>query len=130
MPKMRITISPSDSENRIIKGFISSLILLSKGKGANSQLISPTEATIEGDQDTLLEILDQIDGSEPVQEERGFAIAIEFEKCRNKPFARGEILENNKAVQTCTAELSQRVKKEKERLHDMVLERLARRIKG
>jgi uncharacterized protein YqgV (UPF0045/DUF77 family) len=129
MPKMRVTISPSDSENGIIKGFISSLILLSKGKGVNCQLTSPTEATIEGDEDTLLEILDQIDRSQSVQNGRGFAIAMEFEKCRNKTFTRREIgiLESNTA-ETCSPELPEKAKKDKERLHDMVLERLARHI--
>jgi uncharacterized protein YqgV (UPF0045/DUF77 family) len=132
MPKMRITISPSDKESRAAKGLISTLILLSKEGGVNCQLASPTEATIEGDEGTLLEILDQIDRSRSVQEERGFAIAMEFEKCGNRPFARREmgVLENNPAVQTCSTELPRKAKNDKERLHDMVLERLARHIKG
>jgi uncharacterized protein YqgV (UPF0045/DUF77 family) len=132
MSRMRVTIYPSDKENRTAKGLISALILLSKERGVNCQLASPTEATIEGDQDTLLEILDQIDRSQSVQKERGFAIAMGFEKCGNGPFARREIevLENNKAVQTCSTEPPLKTKKDKERLHDMVLERLAGRIKG
>ena len=131
MPKMRVTVSPSDKENRIVKALISSLILLSKGKGADCQLISPTEATIEGDRDTLLEILDQIDRSLSVQGERGFTIAMEFEHCRNKPFTRREIgaLGSNIAGETGSLKQHVEAKKDKDVLHDMVLARLARRIK-
>ena len=84
MSKMRVTISPSDKESRAAKGLISTLILLSKERGVNCQLASPTEATIEGDEGTLLEILDQIDSSRSIREKMGVAIATEFEKSRNK----------------------------------------------
>jgi uncharacterized protein YqgV (UPF0045/DUF77 family) len=130
MSKMRVTISPLDKDNRTAKGLVSTLILLSKERGVNCQLASPTEATIEGDEYTLLEILDRIDTGRSIQEKIGIAIATEFEKSRNKLFPQreSEFTESKTAGQTCSQELLEETKKDKERLHNMVLERLARRI--
>ncbi len=59
-----MTISPSDTEGRPVTGdFMTYFILLSKQKGVKCQFTSPTAGIIEGDKETLLEVLNEIDNT-------------------------------------------------------------------
>lgn len=64
MPVMEIAIFPWGTKGRPVMGdFVTYFILLSKQKGVKCQLTSPTRAIIEGDKETLLEILDGFDNN-------------------------------------------------------------------
>ncbi len=64
MPVIDIAIFPLDTERRPIMGdFVTYFMLLSKQKGIKCHLTSPTRAVIEGNKETLLEILDEFDNN-------------------------------------------------------------------
>jgi uncharacterized protein YqgV (UPF0045/DUF77 family) len=128
MPRMKITIPPLDKKNRSTGDLMTSFILLSKEKGARCQLVSPNRATVEGNKETLLEILDEFGGVSFGPMVKDAVIAVEFDEEDDIPSTQGEIRPLERKV---TSETEPQVHKGKTRtdrrdLHDMVLKRLDR----
>ena len=131
MAKMRIAVPPSHKERKIMGDFMTSLILASKQRGAECQLMSPTCATIEGDEETLLEILDHIDNFSFSPAINNVAITMEFNEGKDKSLTRPEIeFMSSTMPKDAVSKRSRDREKTDKKLHDMVLKRLAKHIKG
>ena len=90
MSKMKITFPPPDIGKPDFGDFITSFILLSKQKGVKCELIFPTEAIIEGNRETLLEILDELDNKHFGNIDKNVGISVEFDESDYKTFTRME----------------------------------------
>lgn len=60
MPTMEIAFSPSDDGTRNTGDFVAVCVLLSKQRGVKCK-VKPTKVIMEGDKETLLEILHEVD---------------------------------------------------------------------
>ena len=115
---MKVAVFPLDVERSLgIGGFVMSLILLSKEKRVSCKP-TPSGAIIEGNKETLLEILDEIDNSSFSTLAKRAVISVEFDgSCDNTltktqiDFLKGEP-EKGSLEKTGT---------DKKALHDMVM---------
>lgn len=127
MPKMKIAFPTPNRRNPDMGDLIASFILLSKEKGVKCKLTLPTEAIIEGDKETLLEILDELESTSTSTADNKFAISVEFDGSDDKSFTKeGEILTPEIVEELESREKS---KTRKKILHNMVMKRLKRYIK-
>ena len=128
MPKMKIVFPPlNNGRNPDMGLLIASFILLSKEKGVKCKLTLPTEAIIEGDKETLLEILDELESTSTSTADNKFAISVEFDGSDDKHFTQeGELLTPELVEEARSREKS---KTRKKILHNMVMKRLQRYVK-
>ncbi|MBI2486367.1 MAG: hypothetical protein HYW01_05305 [Deltaproteobacteria bacterium] len=127
MPKMKISVPPSYRGRADTGDFMPSLILMSKGKGVKCQHTSPSAAIIEGDKETLLEILNELDNVSFSPIANGFSIAMELDGSNDKPFTGSEIEFLSKEMKDENSKRSKKkTKSHKKILHDMVVKRLWR----
>ncbi len=127
MPKMKIALPPPNRRDPDMGGLMASFMLLSKEKGVECKLTFPTEAIIEGDKETLLEILDELDSTSISTADNKFAISVEFDGSDDEPFTQeGEFLTPEIVEE---ARFRDKSKTSKTILHDMVMKRLKRYVK-
>lgn len=93
MPTMKIAFPPlNNGRNPDMSLLLASFILLSKEKGVKCKLTLPTEAIIEGDKETLLEILDELESTSTSTADNKFAISVEFDGSDDKHFTQEDEL--------------------------------------
>ncbi len=131
MSTMRIAVFPMDSERTLgIGDFIMSFIILSREKGAECRPTS-SGAVIDGDNKTLLEILDLINATSFGALANRVAISMEFDERSGEAPAQsefklpGELIVKGAGVGIArqTGETDMRM------LHDRVVNRLERYVK-
>lgn len=131
MSLMKIAVFPMDAERTLgIGDFVMTFLLLSKQKGAECKPTS-SGAVIEGDNETLLEILDQINSTSFGAIANRVAISMEFNESTDKPLTQSEIrLPNEVIVKGANAKvLRQKTESDIRALHDKVVDRLAKYVK-
>lgn len=127
MPKMKIAFPAPNRKDPDTGDLMPSFILLSKENGVKCQLAFPAEDIIEGDKETLLEILDELDNTSISTADNKFAMSVEFDGSYDKPFIQeGELLTPEIEEELRSREKS---KASKLILHDMVMKRLKRYVK-
>ncbi|MBI2486467.1 MAG: hypothetical protein HYW01_05830 [Deltaproteobacteria bacterium] len=127
MPKMKIAFHAPNRRDPDMGDLMASFILLSKEKGVKCKLTFPTEAIIEGDKKTLLEILDELDSTSFSTADNKLAISVEFDGSDDKPFTQeGEFLTPEIVEEAISREKS---KTSKKIIHNMVMKRLQRYVK-
>jgi hypothetical protein len=129
MPKMKIAFLPTNNgRNPDMDSLIASFLILSTENGVKCRLTFPAEAIIEGDKETLLEILDEFDNTSISTAENKYRISsIEFDRNNDRSFIHeGEFLTPELAEELESREKS---KTRKKILHNMVMKRLRRYVK-
>jgi len=131
MSLMKIAVFPMDAERTLgIGDFVMTFLLLSKQRGAECKPTS-SGAVIEGDNETLLEILDQINRTSFGALENRVAISMEFNESTNKPPTQSEIrLPDEMIIKGANVKVRrQKTESDMRALHDKVGDRLARYVK-
>lgn len=96
MPSMEITLIQLDGEKTpAMATYITSIVILSKEKGAECELTS-SGAIIEGNKETLLEILNEIDNVSLKKVGMKFKVALNFAKNHSKNSNLSEIQAQNR----------------------------------
>ncbi|MGH7793079.1 MAG: thiamine-binding protein [Thermodesulfobacteriota bacterium] len=131
MSLMKIAVFPMDAERTLgIGDFLMTFLLLSREKGVECRPTS-SGAVIEGDNETLLEILDRINSTSFGALGNRVAISMEFNESRDGSPTQSEIRLPNELIVTGTHLKEGRRKTESgmRALHDKVVDRLARYVK-
>jgi len=131
MSTMRIAVFPMDSERTLgIGDFIMSFMILSKEKGVECRPTS-SGAIIDGDNETLLEILDQINATSFGALANRVAISMEFDEDINEASSQSQFrLPGQLVVKRVSAEVARKRGETNIRmLHDRVVNRLDRYVK-
>lgn len=110
MSKIKIAVSPWGTRKTGMGDFISSLILISKEKRVQCQLTSPTGVVIEGDKETLLEILNELDNGSFNKLINGVSITMEFDGSAMIDLSQAEIEFLNREVVKRANSQDQRLK--------------------
>ena len=131
MSTMKIAVFTMDAERSLgIGDFMMSFLLVSKEKGVECRPTS-TGAIIEGDNETLLEILDHINNTSFSTIGNRVAISMDFDESADKSLIHSEIkLPSEVIVKGINTERPrQKSKSDIRTLHDKVVNRLSRYVR-
>lgn len=130
MSTMKIAVFTMDSERSLgIGDFIMSFMILSREKGVECRPTS-SGAIIDGDNEILLEILDQINATSFGALANRVAISMEFDESPDETLTKSEFTLPNELIVKGTNATRARQKGETDMrtLHDNVINRLARYV--
>lgn len=131
MSTMKIAVFTMDSERSLgIGDFIMSFMILSKEKGVECRPTS-SGAIIDGDNETLLEILDQINCTSFGELSNRVAISMEFDEDSNEASVKLEFKLPRELIVKGASVKMPRQKRETDMriLHDRVVNRLSKYVR-